>query len=954
MPDPDRMTELSEKQLRTHFISAVEIASVNGTHRPYACLWVAQAVFLRRCSDLVGSESEGTEHTPVVPEKARWAFLIGHARDEVGEAVHEAIRLIAAANPEFSEIIPFNTNDRSGFNDDQTLRRMLDHLDAQPLRDEDIESPRALGRAFDRVLVRGKLAGVPDQFVTPESVIQILARLANVSDGMSIYDPCAGTGGLLIGCALDAERRHRDLESLGLHGQDRLPKSVSLSKMTAFLHGLHVDVRVGDTLAEPLHLTGSEVDRFDCVISVPPIGEKCSYGSLPIASRFPLGTSGPHSDVMFLQRIQAFLAPEGRAIVLVRVGLLSLPGRERELRRLLIDEDAIEAVVLLGPDLLESTNLSTAVLVLRSADADAGERKGRVIFIDGRNGAHRRAADGDTQGTTLDAIVSAHRGFRAEKGFSAVVDVSRIRERGYDLEVTWYSGEAEKRLQKFLVTHKGQPLGSMAEVKTGHARRQRSGGKPKDSGMPFVQARDLGDKVELEQLEVDELRSDRDRLEPWDILVGAFGNRISSAFVVAPYLADLAVQPASDLIRVRLHDATEERSKFVAAYLRSDVGQSWVRATQRGGALPRITATGLASTPVPAFDRSVAQMSDHVRRVTGRLRELAEEYEHGFGRVFASPDSVEQLMLVQKPLAQVEAVDQFISTVGTLSSIVRTAFPLPLALGWRRYEMTLSPGKRYQAILKLSENVTAYLAILLVADVRAKGGWRSKVGRPLLGKLKPGGRMTFGTWGAVLETAAGRPDRQVQGTRIPELWESIVEGGPLLAALNALSTRRNDESHQTGPSAVEIQVELPIAEDELRRVFEALLFLCRYPLRKIEGTKHDPLAEETTATYRELRGDHEVVRPQTIPTAIDLGESLYLIGRGDEPISLDPWLVFQECPTCSHPELYVPNKGHSDGGEYRSLTTNHCVKVGVGAWSRLSEYLAPGPAAGRAAKGKRQ
>lgn len=933
MPHRGPMTPLGEKQLRKHLLSAVEILVSSGVERPYACFWVAQAVFLKRCSELAGAR-EG----PVVPEGARWQDLLQSA-DNIPEKIHEAIRRVANGNNDFAGIIPLNISERSGRVTDPGLCRMLEFLDDQPLRDGDIESSAALGRAFEVVLVRGAFLRISEQFFSPESLVQVLARLAEVEDGMSVYDPCAGAGGALFGCALDLARRGGDPESLSLYGEERLPKSVCLSKMTAFLYGIRGDLRVGDVLAEPLHVGEDGVHQFDRIISHPPLSDRRLYEELPLRGRFPVGPSGSPHDLLLLQHIRASLAPAGRAVVVVREGLLWQRGREERLRRLLVDEDAVEAVVLLGSGLLESTNISLCALVLRSPGAEGGPRAGKVLFVDGRNGAHRSAGV-DDEGTTLDAIVSTYREFRPREGFSALVETSRLVERDYDLEVTWYTGQAEKRLKEFIEAHDARMLGTIADIVDGGVRLVKAGEATSHPSSRFVRARDISSGVDVEQLDLAVLRDESALLQPWDIVVATLGRSMSTASIIRPDVAELRVQPGRDLIRVRLHEATEEAAEFVAAYLNSGVGQAWIRARQRTGALSTtVNVSAIAATPIPAFDPSIARMSEHVRRVSGRLRELAQEYEASIGDVFGRANAASSLLRVQNPLAQVEAVDRFVSTVGTLSSIVRTAFPFPLALGWRRYEMARAPRARYQAILDLAENLTAYLAILLAADVRGGGGWRRKIAQPLAQRTSSDGGVSFGTWGAVLENAASRPNPLVEDSRIPELWETLVEGGPLMASVDALSKRRNSESHQTGLSDPQLEDELPLAENELGRAFDEVLFLAGYPLRKIDKLVHDPLHDRMTAAFRELRGDHEVVEQRSMLTPVRLGEVLYVMGRGEEPILLDPWMLFEECK-CGRLEAFVPHRSRKgDGGEFRSLTTKHKKEVDEGRWSRLGVFL---------------
>lgn len=934
MHDRDPMARLNEQQLLEHLESAVEGLVETGVDHPFACFWVAQALFVKRCS-------ETADHGgPIVPDQAAWRVLID-VEASVSTQLHEAVRQLAFANPGFAGIIALNTSDRSRHVDDPSLREMLHALDELPLRDDDLESSTTLGRAFEAMLTRGAFRGSMAQFATPRPLAQLLAGLAAAEDGMSVYDPCSGTGQALLSCALDLAQRGGQPSSLALHGEDYVPKSVSLSKMAAFFYNLRVDVRLGDTLADPQHVSNGELQQFDRIVANPPLAETRDYQQLPLSDRFRVEPNGSPSDLLLLQHTQAVLAPEGRAVVLVREAMLWQRGREEQLRRQLVDEDALEAVILLGSNVLEFASDSLCALVLRSREADTGTRTGRVLFIDGR-GAIQRKSRKTVNGPSLDDIVSGYRQFLPRAGFSALVDTKRLIERDHDLEVTWYTGQADERLLDFVEAHEARLLGAIADVVQGDAHPRTAESDANHPSSHLVRARDINAGVDREQLDLAVLRGENKLLHPWDIVVAAQGKLALTAWVVRPDLAQVRVQPADDLIRVRLHDPSKERAEFVAAYLNSGIGRSWQRARRRPGAhLNIVDVSSVADTPVPRFDPSIARMSEHVRSVCGRLRELARTYETAIGDVFGRATATTSLLSVQSPLAQVEAVDRFVTQVGSLSSIVRTTFPLPLAQGWRRFEMERAPRARYKALLDLAENLTAFVAILLVADVRGRIGWRTRVCKPMTGRVSSKRGFSFGTWGAVLETAAARPNLLVEDSQIPELWETVVEDGDFLAALDALSKRRNNESHLTGLSVPQLAEELPEAERELRGAFERLLFLSRYPLWKIDKLEFDPLSEARRISFRELRGDHEVVAQCSAPTTFEFGEGLYVIGRDEVPLLLDPWLVFEECGS-GRPEVLVPNRRTDAGGEYRSLTSPDRLQVDSARWSRLAAFVHDG------------
>jgi type I restriction enzyme M protein len=128
---------------------------------------------------------------------------------------------------------------------------------------------------------------------------------------MRVYDPCSGSGGMLILSAEHVREHGGNPKNLGLYGQEDNGGVWSISKMNMILYGIpDADLRNGDTLAEPLHVEGGELMRFDRVITNPPFSQNYSADGIPHPERFPYGfcpESGKKADLMFLQHMVSVL-----------------------------------------------------------------------------------------------------------------------------------------------------------------------------------------------------------------------------------------------------------------------------------------------------------------------------------------------------------------------------------------------------------------------------------------------------------------------------------------------------------------------------------------------------------------------------------------------------------------------------------------------------------------------
>jgi type I restriction enzyme M protein len=447
-------------------------------------------LFLKRCSDVfdqrreqvlaqerAGGKSESEAQASAnlkrwygqsfyVPPTSRWDYLVDEAHLDVGGFLNRALGGLESNNSSLAEVlehIDFSRKVGQSKIPDIKLRQLISHFGIYRLRNEDFEFPDLLGAAYEYLIGEfadsaGKKGG---EFYTPRSVVRMMVRLVKPEQHHSIYDPCVGSGGMLIMAKEYIDEHGGDGTRADLCGQEANGTVWSIAKMNMLLHGISsADLRNEDTLAEPQHVEGGELMRFDRVLSNPPFS--INWGSADTdragqsiwtpkfrAERFRYGEvslGSKKADLMFLQHMVAVLRDGGQLATVMPHGVLFRGGEERAIRAAMIEADLVEAVIGLPANLFYGTGIPACVLVLRQRQGNVsgkvGERRGQVLFIN----ADREYFEGRAQNYLLpehiEKIVNTFENFKAEPGFSAIVSTATLRENDYNLNIRRYADNA--------------------------------------------------------------------------------------------------------------------------------------------------------------------------------------------------------------------------------------------------------------------------------------------------------------------------------------------------------------------------------------------------------------------------------------------------------------------------------------------------------------------------------
>ncbi|HEX22397.1 MAG TPA: SAM-dependent DNA methyltransferase [Chromatiales bacterium] len=431
---------------------------------------------LNRIAKEVGSRKKAfllakTDHKlvrfylPLVPndlEEEVWS-VIRKLSDKIGEQLTTYMREIAKVNPLLSGII-----DRVDFNatthgqrdlDDDRLSNLIEAVSTKRLGLSDVESD-IIGRSYEYLIRKfaeggGQSAG---EFYTPAEVGTIMAKVMDAEPGMEIYDPCCGSGGLLIKCEIAMEekmnlRSKRKYAPLKLYGQEYTADTWAMANMNMIIHDMEGEIEIGDTFKNPKFRKGGRLRTFDRVVANPMWNQKeyteKDYDADEL-DRFPEGAGFPgqsSADWGWVQHMHASLSDKGRAAVVLDTGAASSgsgnagTNKEKTVRQWFVDNDLIESVLYLPENLFYNTSAPGIVLFLNKTKPK--DRQGKVFLVNASQVFEKGDPKNFIPDDGIERLAETLKNWLEEEKLSRIVDHAELKKNDYNISPSRYIHTAD-------------------------------------------------------------------------------------------------------------------------------------------------------------------------------------------------------------------------------------------------------------------------------------------------------------------------------------------------------------------------------------------------------------------------------------------------------------------------------------------------------------------------------
>lgn len=326
-----------------------------------------------------------------LPEPARWTYLVDHAGDNaIATIVDNAMSEAEKANPSLRGALPLGLFATLGATK-SSIKSLIDEIakiSERRYHEEDL-----IGRVYEYFLQTFAVGSSKEdgEFYTPACVVQLIAELIEPYEGI-VYDPCCGSGGMFVQSHKFVERHHGNSSAISVVGQESNPDTWRLCKMNLAIRG--ISNNLGEEAVSTFEKDQHKDKKVDYIMANPPFNLKNWRGTDELLNDprwkgYPIPPASNANYAWILHMLSKLDMSHGVAGFLLANGALNADGDEGAIRQKILENDKVEAIIVLPRDMFYTTDISVTLWILnmnKGASEKAGhklrDRRGEVLFMD--------------------------------------------------------------------------------------------------------------------------------------------------------------------------------------------------------------------------------------------------------------------------------------------------------------------------------------------------------------------------------------------------------------------------------------------------------------------------------------------------------------------------------------------------------------------------------------------
>ncbi|MCE0493123.1 N-6 DNA methylase [Vibrio salinus] len=570
-----------------------------------------------------------------IPSSARWSELEKlNSSSEIGHKINRICYEIESNNPVLKGVLT-SVDFVAKSAREKIWLDVICYFSQFSFCDDNFENSDLFFYAFESLLQlfaneAGRKGG---EFYTPQSIAKLMIELLRPKEGMHIYDPTCGTGGLLVRAVNYLREQGSKFDSLTLFGQEINLDTWTICQMNMFIHKVfHSDIKLGDTLVEPKHVNNRCLQQFDCVLANPPYSMRMNeqeslYHDEYNRFRYGLPPKN-YSDLAFLQHIIAALNTNGMAAVILPHGVLFRGNSEKVIREGILKDDLIEAVIGLPPGLFYGTSIPTCLIIINKNKSLIRQRK--VLFIDASQDFLSTSLMNVLREQDIQTVVDAYDKFESMGTFSKIVSVDDILSKEANLNISLYVNNSPvvQEIEALLSHHEGFEQVSMKSKKL-----------VKSIGVV---------KSDIDDNELNAIFLRRTRPELGSILLSLKGQKI----------------PSVGYVKI-LFNKDKLLSEYAKLFFESQLGRKMLSQIPTGTSIQTLQAKSIQSLsiPIPTIDVQL-----EVIKVALKLEIARGQIDQFFKKLTTEPkkyksieDSTDEMVYRLSALSDVKHLEHLIS-----------------------------------------------------------------------------------------------------------------------------------------------------------------------------------------------------------------------------------------------------------------------------------------------------